>query len=199
MPELSDLLGAALGGDIQRQLGDRIGASPEATQNAIQAALPMLLSGLASNASQPGGAASLHAALERDHDGSLLDDLGGLLGGRAGGRATDGGGILGHVLGERQAVTQRAVGQASGLNSAQVMQLMVTLAPVLMSALGRTQRARGLDADGLASMLRGERDTVARQQPGLMGLANQLLDRNRDGSALDDLIQGLGGMLGKRG
>jgi hypothetical protein len=31
-----------------------------------------------------------------------------------------------------------------------------------------------------------------------MSLANQLLDRNHDGSALDDMMKGLGGPLGRR-
>ena len=41
----------------------------------------MILAGLARNAAQPEGADPLHGAVQRDHDGSLLDDLGGFLGG----------------------------------------------------------------------------------------------------------------------
>ena len=198
MPGLMDLLGAALGGDTQRQLSDQIGADPQATGSAIQAALPMLLSGLTQNASRPEGAAALHQALERDHDGSLLDNLGGLLGGTSATRATDGAGILGHVLGDRQDAAQQAVAQSSGLDTGQSAQLLSALAPILMGVLGRTQRSQGLNANGLASMLQGEHANVAQTQPDLMGLATRLLDRNNDGSMLDDLMKGVGGMLGKR-
>jgi hypothetical protein len=193
-----DVLGAALGGDTQQQLGQKIGASPEATGTAIQAALPMLLAALSQNASQPQGAQALHGALERDHDGSVLDNLGGLFGGQMGGRATDGAGILGHVLGDRRQVAESSVARASGLDTAQAAQLMMTLAPLVMSVLGRVQRTRNLDSNGLASMLGAEREHVQQQQPDLMNLANQLLDRNRDGSALDDVMKGLGGMFGRR-
>ena len=199
MSGLMDVLGAALGGDAEQQLGNQIGASPQATGSAIQAALPMLLAGLTQNAAQPNGAASLHDALERDHDGSLLDNLGSLFGGSPmQGRSTDGAGILGHVLGDRREVAENTVARAGGINPAQAAQLMMTLAPIVMSVLGRVQRSRNLDSNGLASMLETEHANVAQRQPDLMTLANQLLDRNRDGSALDDVMKGLGGLLGGR-
>lgn len=200
MPGVMDLLGAALGGgNLEQQLSGQIGATPEATGNAIQAALPMLLSGLTQNASRPGGAEALLGALQRDHDGGVLDNLGGLLGGGLGtSKSADGAGILGHVLGDRQEMAHQAVAKSSGLNAAQVSMLMMTLAPIVMGALGRAQRSQNLDAGGLTSMLQGEHASAAEAQPGLMGLATQLLDRNRDGSAVDDLMKGLGGLLGKR-
>ncbi|MCC6348694.1 MAG: DUF937 domain-containing protein [Candidatus Eisenbacteria bacterium] len=198
MPGVLDLLGATLGGDLQRQLGQQLGAGPQATGNAIEAALPMLLSGLARNVAQPGGADALHQALQNDHDGSLLDNLGELLGGTLGGRAANGAGILGHVLGDRQDAAQRAVAQSSGLDGAQAAQLLATLAPIVMGVLGRTQHSQGLNSAGLASMLQNEHATATQSRPDLMGVATQLLDRNHDGSMLDDLMNGLGGMLGRR-
>ncbi len=198
MPGIMDLLGAALGGNVQQQLGQQIGATPQATGNAIQAALPMLLSGLTRNASQPGGAEALLGALQRDHDGSMLDNFSGLLGGNATGNAANGAGILGHVLGDQQEMAHQAVAQSSGLDMSQVATLMATLAPIVMGALGRAQRTQGLNASGLTSMLQGEHANVAQAQPDLMGLATQLLDRNKDGSAMDDVMKGLGGLIGGR-
>lgn len=197
MPGLMDLLGSALGGEAQQQLGQQIGATPQATGSAIQAALPMLLSGLTRNAQQ-GGAASLLGALQANHSGGLLDNVGGLIRGELGGPAANGAGIVDHVLGDRQDAAHQAVAQASGLDTAQAAQLMATLAPIVMSALGRIQKTQGLDANGLTTMLQNEHASVTQSQPGLMGLANQLLDRNHDGSALDDVLKGIGGMFGSR-
>ena len=66
------------------------------TSKAMAAALPLLLGALSRNASQGDGASSLHQALANDHDGSILDDIGGFLGS---GNTSSGNDILGHVLG----------------------------------------------------------------------------------------------------
>ena len=55
-----------------------------------------ILGAMANNASKPGGADSLLGALQKDHDGSILDNLGGFLGQP---NTDDGNGILGHVFG----------------------------------------------------------------------------------------------------
>ena len=194
MPGLMDVIGSALGGEVQTQLGQRIGADSQTTSQAIAAALPMLLSGLHRNASQPNGAASLLGALQRDHDGSLLDNLGGLLGGGNAGQAANGAGIVDHVLGDQQESAHQMVATASGLNTGQAAQLMATLAPIVMSALGRVQRSEGLDASGLTSLLQGEHATAAQSQPDLMGLASKLFGQTEG----TDVMKGLGSLLGGR-
>lgn len=86
--QLSQHVNADTVGEIARQ----IGATPGQTQAAVSAALPMLLGALARNSASPQGAAGILGALDRDHDGSLLDNLGGLLSGLGGGSQSGGGG-----------------------------------------------------------------------------------------------------------
>jgi len=94
MSGLLDVLSQQLGGPALQQMSSQVGADPGSTQKALAAALPLLVGGLARNANQsPSGAQSLAHALERDHDGSVLDGLGALLGGAGGG------GALGSLLG----------------------------------------------------------------------------------------------------
>lgn len=95
MSGILDLLNQQLNGPAVQQMSSQLGADPESTQKALSAALPMLVGGLARNAQSSEGAQSLANALERDHDGSLLDGLAGLLGGASGGS----GGGLGALLG----------------------------------------------------------------------------------------------------
>lgn len=89
--------------DIRSQLDDRtvegiarqLGAGRGETETAIGAALPTLLGGLARNATRSSDdASSLAAALDRDHDPSLLEQLGGALAG-GGGLAAGLGSLLG--------------------------------------------------------------------------------------------------------
>lgn len=108
MSSLFDQLSQHVNADTIGQIAGQIGATPAQTKTAVSAAMPMLLGALARNSATPQGAAGILGALERDHDGSLLDNLGGLLGGITGGSGGSGGsggglgdigGILGGLLG----------------------------------------------------------------------------------------------------
>lgn len=190
---LSSLLGQ-LGPSAVQQISQQLGAPPGATQSAIQAALPTLLTALANNAQTPQGAQALGSALERDHDGSVLNNLSGFLGGGA--AASAGSAILGHVLGQRQAPVAASLGGATGLDASQSTQLLAMLAPLVMGALGQQQRQQGLDAGGLARALAGARPQAAQQSPA-MGMLTQLLDADGDGSGMDELAEkGLGMLSG---
>lgn len=188
-----DLLQQRLGGDAVQQISRRLGADHGTTQTAIAAALPMLVGALARNAQNPQGAGALANALQRDHDGSILDDVAGYLGG---GQSADGNAILGHVLGTRQQTVQQGLGQATGLDASKAGMLLSMLAPLVMGALGKTARERGLDPGGLAGMLGGEQQRAAQTAPaGVMGMLGKLLDRDGDGSVMDDiggLLKGIG-------
>ncbi len=230
MSGLVDLITQQLGSGALEQMGGAIGADTAGTQKAVGAALPVLLGALARNSASTEGAQSLANALERDHDGSVLDNLGDLLGsagglgallgggqGKSGGlgglldvagsllgggssrqsKALDGAGILGHLLGSRQAAVEQGIGKASGLDAGQVGKLLVALAPVVMGALGKVKKEKGLDAGGLAGMLDTERQDLERRLPetsggGLIGM----LDADDDGSIVDDLARLGGGALG---
>lgn len=189
---LLDMLQQRLGGDAVNQISRQLGTDPGTTQTAIAAALPMLVGALARNAQDPGKAGALANALGR-HDGSVLDDVAGYLG--RGGDTGDGDGILGHVLGGRKETVQTGLGQASGLDPAKAGTLLAMLAPLVMGALGKAQREKGLDTGGLAGMLGGEQQRATDAAPGVMGMLTSLLDRDHDGSVMDDI----GAMLGKLG
>ena len=189
---LLDMLQQRLGGDAVNQISSKLGTDPATTQTAIAAALPMLVGALARNAQDPGKAGALANALGR-HDGSVLDDVAGYLG--RGGDTTDGNGILGHVLGGRKETVQTGLGQAAGLDPSKAGALLAMLAPLVMGALGKVQREKGLDTGGLAGMLGGEQQRAADAAPGVMGMLSSFLDRDKDGSVMDDI----GGMLGKLG
>lgn len=190
MASLLDGLLQQLGGDTMRQMSQQLGTDDATTQKAVGAALPALVGALARNAQSPDGAASLAGALDRDHDGSVLNDLPALLGSGGGGA---GAGILGHILGGKQSAVAGGIGAATGLDAAKSGQLLSMLAPIVMGALGQAKRTNGLDAGGLASMLGAERSAMSAQGGGALGSLMNLIDRDNDGSVVDDI----GGMLGK--
>jgi hypothetical protein len=187
---LLDMIQQRLGGQAVDHISRKIGADHGTTGNAIDAALPLLLAALARNATAGGQAQSIDAAVTQDHDGSVLDDVPGFLSHAESG---PGAGILRHVLGGRQQTVQTGLGQATGLDPQKVGQLLTMLAPLVMGALGRAKREQALDPNSLSDLLKGEQDRLRETAPGVMGTLSRFLDRNDDGSVMDDV----GGMLGR--
>ena len=202
---ITDLIQSQLSGDLINQLTNKIGAkNPEQTASAASGIMNVLLGAMAQNTAKPEGAAALNNALERDHDGSVLENLMGMFTGQAqpaNNKAINGAGILGHILGARQSGAVEAVSKASGLNTNQVGSLMVSLAPMVMGMLGKVKKEEGLDSSGLAGMLGGLMSNMKgsnqKQMDPKMALLMSFLDKNKDGNIADDMMRIGGGLLGK--
>ena len=190
-----EALSSRLGAGGIEQIASQLGLGRDQTEKAVAGALPMLLGGLMKNAQSTDGAASLLGALERDHDGSILDDIGGFLN-QGSGAADAGMGILGHVFAGRQSTVESALAGSTGVDAGQMRQIMAMLAPLVLGMLGRNQRQQGLDIGGLTDLLGGERRTVEKKAPGAADLIGGLLDSDGDGSVADDLAKLGGGLLG---
>lgn len=189
-----DILSQHLDSKTIGSLASQIDATPDATRTAISGALPALLGGLSRNAASPEGLGSLMNALSDDHDGSLLDDLGGFFGGALSGqRSADGGGILGHVLGGQRGQVESGLSRASGLSGQQIGRLLMMLAPIVMAALSRARQQKSLDHGGLGDLLHRESH---RADSATGGLGSILLGGNQSGGGIDDLIKVGGGLLG---
>jgi hypothetical protein len=143
---LQTLLGQ-LSGDSLGAITKQLGIDEGTAQKAISLALPTLLGSLNRNSSSSDGAQALTNALTRDHDGSILGDLASNL--MQPKVQEDGLAILGHVLGAKKDNVGKSLGQASGLDSAKVIQLLSMLAPVVLGAVGQAQRQKNLDAQGV--------------------------------------------------
>lgn len=195
MFSLEDLLGQQQGSETTNQISQQVGAQPSLVNSVIQMALPTLINGLANNAATPKGAESLDNALAKDHDGGILDNLGGLgnliFGGQQQAapppRQADAGGILGHILGGNQGQVTQQISEKSGLNMGQVAQILMFLAPIVMGYLGKQKQEQNLDAGGLSNWLDGQQQQIQSSGSPMIDMASNMLDRDRDGSALDDI------------
>jgi len=201
MSDLTGLITQALQGDALTKLSRQIGADEQQTRSAALAALPALLGAMKRNASTAEGATALSTALQSDHDGSILDHLGGFLGGSfQNERAANGTGILGHILGGQQETVQQGLSGATGLNLSQITKLLPLLAPIVMGALGRSQRQQPQqDGGGLTDLLSGATSSAREQAPsGALGMLTGFLDKDGDGDIKDDLLKEAGSsVLGK--
>jgi len=207
--DLMTMLQSQLSDDVLQRLSQQVGAPPQQTAEAANGVFAALVGGLAGNAAaSPNGLQALVAALDRDHDGSILDDLGRIMGSMAGNNAPDasgalnGAGILRHVLGDRQEAVAQQVGHSSGLSMQQVMRLMPLLAPIVMAVLGRMRQSGQLDMGGLLqTLLGGAQQAQSGSYADLIGtllsgaLSGQQGQAQQGGGLLGQL---LGGLFGKR-
>jgi len=192
MANLVEQILQQMGGETIGQMGKQLGAQPEQMEVALGNALPLLLDALARNSGNTQGAEALSGALDRDHDGSILDNLGGLISNPENGQ---GSGILRHILGEKQQNVESTLSRASGLTSGSTGKMLMMLAPIVLGYLGRKKRQDNLNQGGLVDILSGNQQYQQQQQPKQMGMLGRLLDQDGDGDIKDDLLRMGGSML----
>jgi hypothetical protein len=186
MADLMQILANAMGGGNLQSISRSIGADSGQTAQAISAAIPILVGALDRNTDHQDGADALAKALQRDHDGSILEDLGSFL---AGGSFDDGNDILGHVLGAKRQSVETGLSKASGLDRGSAAQLLSILAPIVLGAVGKLQQHQRLDPSGLANALSKEHHRAVEAQPHAMSALESLLDTNDDGQVIDDVVK----------
>lgn len=206
MKGILDLLNSDMGRTIINGVSGSTGTDQGKTSSVLTMALPVLMKAMERNASTPEGAQGLIGALSSKHDGSILENLGGLFGGGVDEEVkTDGSKILGHILGSRQQGVEQVIGQKAGLDAGSVGNILKVAAPILMGVLGQKARQNNVssqsDITGLLGGLLGGNETRNEQS-----FLEKILDADGDGSVIDDVAGmvlggakkkgGLGGLLG---
>src|SRR5512134_124202 len=95
-----DAIVNAQNGAAVQQLGSQVGLAPDQATAALSALMPALAGGFQRNIQSPDGLESLMAALSSGNHGQYIDDPTSLADPSA---VTDGNGILGHLLGSKDA------------------------------------------------------------------------------------------------
>ena len=192
---LMELVKGAVGSQIG-PLAGILGESESTTNSAIGAAIPALLGGLMKKTSTPTGANEVFKTLD-DHDGGILDNIGGLLGGgNHSGLLNTGTSLLGMLFGNNQSSLLGTIGRLAGIGNSKAGTLLGLLAPVVMGVLGKQRRSAGLDASGLANMLSSQKDHLAGQIPSelsdTLGLGDMFGGAQRAGAAATQAVGNAG-------
>jgi hypothetical protein len=150
------------------KMASATGLDRSMAHKATAAAVPAILSGLADVAARPGGARQLaNVVAEQPTDllGSLVNSLTG-----AQQMADKGAGLLSSLLGGGMSgLLAATVGKFLGVGEGPMRMLMGMLTPIIMGVLGREQRAQGMDANGVARLLTGQKDEIASAMPAGLG------------------------------
>src|SRR5262245_27590321 len=188
--QMIEMLGA-LGG--MQSMARELGVSEEEARSGAEALLPAILGGFKKQAqAQPAGLDGLLGMVGGLGGGGLLDEV-------LAPRPTDvsgGNNVLGQIFGSQdvsRAVAQNAAGQ-TGLDPALLKKMLPMLAMVVAGVMAKQGAASGSPSggglDSVLGGLMGGGQTAG--QSGAGGLAS-MLDLNRDGNPLDDII----GMAGR--
>lgn len=171
----------AQGGGAVKQMGQQLGLGDDQAASVLSALVPALAGGFQRNAQSSGGLDALLGALSGGSHAQYLDQPTSL-----DGAVNDGNGILGHIFGSKDVSRQVAAqaAQRTGLDVGILKQALPLVAAMMMGAMSKQR--------GGASMMPS---AGSADGGGLLSMLTPMLDQNRDGSVIDDVI----GMLGKFG
>ena len=172
---LEAILNAQTGAAV-KQAGSQVGLAPDQTNAALAALVPALAAGLQRNAQGEGGLDTLLSTLSSGRHAQYVDNPAVLADPTA---VNDGNAILGHVLGSKDVsrdVANRAAAQ-TGLSPDILKQLLPLAATLVMGAMAKRTASSSTMPAGLGQ-----------SGGGLMDMLAPMLDQNRDGSIVDDVI-----------
>ena len=176
---LLEMLSNANGGQNMQALANQFGLSGEQTQGVLGQLLPALAQGVQNNVGQAGGIESILGALSGDRHDQYIDNPASLGGADA---VEEGNGILGHLLGGKE--NSRSLAQQVSGNTGISDTLIKQMLPIVASmAMGAMSKRMGSNPSA----------NLAGSAEGLAGM----LDFNRDGSSMDDIMSMVGKFLNR--
>ncbi len=169
---LIDMLKSQIGGPLASQLGKQFGESEQSAKLGIDALVPTILAGLLKQVTAPGGAEKLDNTIkDGGYEGGLLDDLSGMFSsGGSDALSQKGGGLVSALFGDKAAMIAPIVARLTGMKSGSITSILVVLAPLIVSFLGKQKKLMGLDANGLATLLITQKDAIGAALP--LGIAD---------------------------
>lgn len=172
MAGIEELIRSQLSPGKIDEISREIGADPGTTRKAVDAAVPMLMGGMAQQGTTPADVATLRSAAD-PQGGGILDGLGGMLGGAAGGGL---GGILGSILGSNQSQVEDGVTQASGLDRSKTVKLLMMIAPIVLGAMANQRKQAGAAPSQVPDDL-PRRTEATPGKPDRGGILGDILDK----------------------
>lgn len=192
--ELTQLLSGSLLNNLIKLISKKLNIPEKQVGSVITTSIPLLLKALAKNTKDPKQAEDLTNVISHDHDGSILGNLTSLFSGET---QTDGNKILKHILGNDLTKTTKTIAQKTNTKSTDVQNILVTLAPLLMGTLGKVQKEKKLNTHQTKELIeRSARETEKEFNTGK--ILTDVLDKNRNGNLMDDLIGIIGKFLKKK-
>jgi len=184
---LLDLITGNTGNQVAEQAENKFGISKNQIIALLVVAAPLVISYLKKKSENADEADKLNAALDKDHDGSILNNPA-----QAFDREQEGDSILNHIFGGEKANVENQLSQNTGISMDKIGPVLATLAPVIMGYIGQQKQASNVTSGGGLGDLLG----------GILGSSSQQAQASNDplsnilGSVLGGATQSSGGGLG---
>ncbi len=205
MASILDLLNTSAGKELINKIQNKTSENDSSIASVLGMVLPTLLGAVHKNIQDPEGAEKLNTALEdKQHGEEFINNLSKVPSDEI---ADKGSKILQHILGDKKEQITKTISGMSQVNESSVADIIKMAAPVVMSLLASQKRKDNVGTPGLSGLVQSVLGSSGKHDHSLL---ETLLDKNKDGSVIDDvsgMIMGgnkskdgkggiLGGMLG---
>ena len=211
---LIDLITGNAGNQVATQAENKFGISKNQIIALLAVAAPLVISYLRKKSQEdPNEAEALNNALDRDHDGSILDDPS-----QVEARQQEGDSSLDHIFGGQKATVENQLSQNTGISMDKIGPILAMLAPIIMGYIGKEKQTNGVNSGGLGDLLGGilgGAQSQVQSEPSnplndILGSVLGGSQANNSGNPLNDILGsvlgggnqqqqsqgGLGGLLG---
>lgn len=174
---LIDLITGSAGNQVATEAENKFGISKSQVIALLAVAAPLVISYLRNKSKDAKEAEALNNALDKDHDGSILNDPS-----QAFNRQQEGNSILDHIFGGQKSTVENQLSQNTGISMDKIGPILGMLAPIIMGYIGKEKQAGGVTSGGGLGDLLGE----------ILGSANQ----QAQGQSTNPINDILGSVLG---
>ncbi|WBV61904.1 DUF937 domain-containing protein [Chryseobacterium camelliae] len=193
---LLDLLTGNTGNQVAEKAENKFGISKNQIIALLAVAAPLIISYLRNKSQDAKEAEALNNALDKDHDGSILDDSSQLEA-----RESEGGSILSHIFGGDKQNVENQLSQNTGISIDKIGPILAMLAPVIMGYIGKEKQQNNVGAGGLGDLLGGilgnaSSQAQAQQSSPLNDILGSVLGGGQSQSSGNPLNDILGSVLG---
>lgn len=187
---LMDLLTGNAGTQVAEKAENKFGVSKNQIIALMAVAAPLIISYLRKKSEDSNEAEALNNALEKDHDGSILNDPT-----KVEDRQEEGASILDHIFGGQKSQVENSLSENTGISMSKIGPILAMLAPLIMGYIGKEKKSNDVNSGGLGDLLGGilggaQKDAQAEPSNPLNDILGQVLG---GGNQQQD---GLGGLLG---
>ena len=194
---LIDLITGSTGTKVAQDAENKFGITKGQMIALAAIAVPLIIMYLKNKSEDADEAEALNKALDKDHNGSILNNPSEALE-----KESEGNSILDHIFGKKKGEVESSLASQTGISMSTIGPLLATLAPLVMGYIGKQKQDSGVSSGGglsdLLGGILGKASTDAKAEPsnplndilgGLLGGGNS----SSGGNSLNDLLGGLMG------